>query len=92
MRLKFIGIDPPTGTEGSPTVWVDEDTAELVLQGWRPDSELEAAVAAWEVPGHSVGVPPHEAVVRIPARMVPMVREACDVAAAAELRRAASDG
>lgn len=91
MRLQFIGIDPNTGSEGSPTVWVDEDTSELVLQGWLPDDDLLKACAAWEVPGHAVGIPPHEAVVRIPAHMVPMLREACDVAEAAELRRAASD-
>lgn len=91
MRLQFIGIDPPTGSEGSPTVWVDEDTAEIVLQGWLPGPELHAEVSAWEVPGHAVGVPPHEGVIRIPARMVPMLREACNVAEAAELRRAASE-
>ena len=92
MRLQFIGIDPNTGSEGSPTVWVDEDSAELVLQGWLPDLATEAAVAAWEVPGHAVGIPAHEGVVRIPSRMVAMLREACDVAEAAELRRAASRG
>jgi len=91
MRLKFIGIDPPTGTEGSPTVWVDEDAAELVIQGWRPEGELHDAVEAWEVPGHAVGIPAHEAVIRIPARMVSMVREACDVAEAAELRGTAGN-
>jgi len=92
MRLQFVGIDPNTGSEGSPTVWVDEDSADLVIQGWRPDSEIETACAEWEVPGHAKGIPPHEAVVRIPARMVSIVREACDVAEAAELRGTASSG
>ncbi|WP_199550327.1 hypothetical protein [Streptomyces sp. N35] len=79
MALRFVGIDPKTGQQGSPTVWVDEENAELVLQGWKPSPELEAECAAWEVPGHAAGIPDHEAVVRIPARMVPMIREACDV-------------
>jgi hypothetical protein len=59
-------------------VWVDQESKELVLQGWKPGPELAAECAAFEVPGHAVGIPEHEAVVRIPARMVPMIREACD--------------
>lgn len=78
MALRFIGIDPNTGDGESPTVWVDETAQELVLQGWKPSAELEAECAATEVPGHAKGIPDHEAVVRIPARMVPMIREACD--------------
>lgn len=79
MTLRFIGIDPDTKTADSPTVWVDQEKQELVLQGWKPSPELEAECAAFEVPGHAVGIPADEAVVRIPARMVQMIREACDV-------------
>jgi len=78
MALQFIGIDPNTGDGESPTVWVDQQQKELVLQGWKPGPELEAECAGFEVPGHAVGIPAHEGVVRIPARMVPMIREACD--------------
>lgn len=78
MPLLFIGIDPNTGDDESPTVWVDQEKEELVFQGWKPGPELEAECAAFEVPGHAVGIPGHEAVIRIPARMVPMIREACD--------------
>ncbi|QNP66330.1 hypothetical protein [Streptomyces genisteinicus] len=80
MALRFIGIDPDTGQQGSPTVWVDENTRELVLQGWKADGTLEAECAAFEAPGHAPGIPSHEAVIRIPARMAPMLRKACDVA------------
>ncbi|MFG3021998.1 hypothetical protein ACGFZQ_26185 [Streptomyces sp. NPDC048254] len=86
MTLRFIGIDPNTGTGESPTVWVDDTTNELVIQGWKPDQALEAECAAFAVPGHAVGIPDHEAVVRIPARMVPVLREACDAVERAELR------
>lgn len=79
MSLRFIGIDPDTKTADSPTVWVDQEKGELVLQGWKPDPQLEAECAAFEVPGHAVGIPVDEAVIRIPARMVHMIREACDV-------------
>lgn len=86
MSLRFVGIDPNTGTGESPTVWVDENSSELVIQGWKPAPELEAECAAFEVPGHAIGIPEHEAVVRIPARMVPILRKACDAAERAELR------
>jgi len=78
VTLLFIGIDPETGQADSPTVWVDQEKEELVFQGWRAGPELEAEAAAFEVPGHAVGIPDDETVVRIPARMVPMIREACD--------------
>ncbi|MGW6459746.1 hypothetical protein ACWF94_28100 [Streptomyces sp. NPDC055078] len=78
MSLAFIGIDPETGDFDSPTVWVDQENQELILQGWKPGPALEAECAATEVPGHAKGIPDHEAVIRIPGRMVDMIREACD--------------
>jgi hypothetical protein len=85
MSLRFIGIDPNTGTGESPTVWVDDASNELVIQGWKPGRELETQCAEFEVPGHATGIPEHEAVVRIPARMVPILRKACDAAERADL-------
>lgn len=85
MTLRFIGIDPNTGTGESPTVWVDESSNDLVIQGWKPTPELGAACAAFEAPGHAAGIPDHEAVVRIPARMVPILRKACDAAERTQL-------
>lgn len=78
MSLRFIGIDPSTGDHESPTVWVDEQKQELVFQGWKPDPDLEAECASFEAPGHAAGIPDTEAVIRIPARMIHMIREACD--------------
>jgi hypothetical protein len=86
MTLRFIGIDPTTGTGESPTVWVDDTTQELIIQGWKLDPELEAQCADFEVPGHAKGIPAHEAVVRIPARMAPALRKACDVAEGTNVR------
>lgn len=84
--LDFIGIDPDTGKDGSPTAWVDREKQEIVIQGWKAGEELVAEISgnAW-APGHTPGVPGGEAVVRIPARMVPILREACDVAERAGL-------
>ncbi|MFH8471968.1 hypothetical protein [Streptomyces sp. NPDC018000] len=86
MSLRFIGIDPNTGQGESPTVWVDESRGELVIQGWKPDAATEAECARFEVPGHAVGIPDNEQVVRVPVRMVSILREACDVAERAQLR------
>lgn len=86
MSLRFIGIDPHTGDDESPTVWIREDRQELVLQGWKPDADLEAECAAFELPGHAKGIPENEAVIRIPASMVHMIREACDALERAAVR------
>jgi hypothetical protein len=86
MALRFIGIDPNTGTGESPTVWVDQEKREFVFQGWKPDAATTAECAAFEVPGHAVGIPDHEAVIRIPASMVDMIRKACDVLDSAVVR------
>ena len=79
MSLRFVGIDPDTGKNNSPTVWVDQEKRELVLQGWKPDDDTLAECERFELPGHARGIPEDEAVVRIPARMAQMIREACDV-------------
>ncbi|MEU5825950.1 hypothetical protein [Streptomyces sp. NPDC047803] len=89
MALRFVGIDPNTGGEGSPTVWVEEESADLVLQGEEAGEPLKAEVGLTEwVAGHKTGIPAHERVIRIPVRMVPILREACNAAerAAAEHR------
>ncbi|GAA0566273.1 MULTISPECIES: hypothetical protein [Streptomyces] len=86
MPLLFVGIDPATEKDKSPTLWVDQEKKELVIQGWKPSPELKAECAAFELPGHAKGIPDDEAVVRIPARMVHMIREACDVIERADVR------
>lgn len=78
MSLLFIGIDPDTGDDESPTVWIDTARREFLFQGWKPEPEQEVDCVAFTVPGHAVGIPDHEGLVRIPARMVHMIREACD--------------
>ncbi|MFG3363227.1 hypothetical protein [Streptomyces griseofuscus] len=81
MTLRFVGIDPNTGGEGSPTVWVEEESADLVLQGEEADALLKSLVGSTEwVAGHRTGIPAHERVIRIPFRMVQILREACDAA------------
>ncbi|MGW4807198.1 hypothetical protein [Kitasatospora sp. NPDC004272] len=79
MELDFIGIDPGTGDKGSPTVWVDRAERRIVIQGVKGEDVLldEIGIRSW-APGHEAGIPEHEAVVCIPARMIPILRKACD--------------
>ncbi|MFC1406561.1 MULTISPECIES: hypothetical protein [Streptacidiphilus] len=80
MALRFIGIDPSTDTGDSPTVWIDEDAREFVIQGWRAGEGLREQVTATPAPNHKAGVPDHEDVIRVPLRMAGVLRKACDVA------------
>jgi hypothetical protein len=80
MALRFIGIDPDTDGDHCPTVWVDDQTSEIVIQGWKADPDLvEQARAAGPLPDT-------EAVVRIPAPMAQIIREAADAADAAAIQ------
>ncbi|MFI7351853.1 hypothetical protein ACIBSR_37065 [Streptomyces sp. NPDC049936] len=81
MTLRFIGIDPDTDKDHCPTVFLDEERGEFVIQGWKADGALEDQVRAAGV------LPDHETVVRVPMRMVHIMREACD-AADAHVQRA----
>ncbi|MFI6105859.1 hypothetical protein [Streptomyces sp. NPDC051310] len=85
MSLQFIGIDPNTGQSESPTAWVDEETGDIVLQGYTADDVTRAQCMANTAPGHAQVIPDHETVIRIPVRMAPILREACDAAERAQL-------
>ncbi|MET9096980.1 hypothetical protein ABZX72_33380 [Streptomyces cyaneofuscatus] len=80
MDLELIGIDPETGQSGSPTVWVDPETRDIVMQSYTADEATRDACIRNTAPGHAWGIPDHETVIRIPARMVSALREACDAA------------
>jgi hypothetical protein len=71
MALRFIGVDPNTPNDGSPTVWLDEDDGSIVLQGWKITDEATLAQIRATGP-----IPEHETVLRLPARMAPFLREA----------------
>lgn len=70
--LRFIGIDPDTNGAQCPAVWADTDADEIVVQGWRAGDALLAKTQA------DSPLAPNEGVVRVPARMIPLLREACD--------------
>ncbi len=72
MALRFIGVDPNTPNDGSPTVWVEQENDSIVIQGWKiTDEKVMAQIRA------TGPIPDHETVLRLPARMAPFLLEAC---------------
>ncbi|MFE9061592.1 hypothetical protein [Streptomyces violaceusniger] len=68
--LRFLGIYPNTPNDGSPTIWLDEDSGDLVIQSWKADdATLRQCQEVGSVPGHTTDVPDHETVIRLPANM-----------------------
>jgi hypothetical protein len=74
MALLFVGIDPETDTGQCPAVFVDDETGDLVFQGDLVTDAATLAEAATRSP-----LAAHEGVVRLPARMRAIIREALDV-------------
>ncbi|HLK02511.1 MAG TPA: hypothetical protein VKU39_21745 [Streptosporangiaceae bacterium] len=84
MALVFIAIDPDTTGDHCPAVFVDDETGDLLFQGWavtQPDTLAEA--------GRYSPIADNESVVRLPARMRAMILEALNGHGAA-IRRADS--
>ncbi|WP_128818246.1 hypothetical protein [Streptomyces sp. S063] len=84
MSVEFVGIDPNTDRDHCPTVWADTESQEVLFQGWKPNAETHAQCEATSPANGSV--PDTEAIIRIPARMIPMIREACDAVERSQLR------
>lgn len=80
MPLRFVAKDPNTDGANCPTVWVDEERQELVMQGWKADEDTRADCLT------TGPIPDSEEVVRLPMRMVAAIREACDVAERSTVR------
>lgn len=93
MALAFVGIDPDTKNGGSPTVWTDSDTREVVIQGWKADQALRQRMAAALAPQRGAGLSEVEDVIRVPVRLVPVLRKACGMPAfVGASRQAKGDG
>ncbi|MGW7007402.1 hypothetical protein ACWGCW_32520 [Streptomyces sp. NPDC054933] len=58
MTLKFLGIYPNTPDDGSPTIWLDEENGDLVIQSYIADeATIRACQDVGSIPGHSTDVP-----------------------------------
>lgn len=54
MALQFLGIWPNTPDDGSPTIWLDDTTGDLIIQSWKADAAtIQQAAEVGSVPGHS---------------------------------------
>jgi hypothetical protein len=71
MGLEFIAVDPETDTDHCPAVFVEEETGDLLFQGWTVNDPATLA----EVDGHS-RIADNESVVRLPGRMRAIILEA----------------
>ena len=71
MALVFIAIDPETDSDHCPAVFADEETGDLLFQGW---TVTEVATLA-DVRQHSP-IADNESLVRLPARMRAIILEA----------------
>ncbi|WP_328913319.1 MULTISPECIES: hypothetical protein [unclassified Streptomyces] len=61
MALRQLGKDPESPNNGSPTVYLDDETGNYILQGWRvTDAERLA----------QMNIPDHETVIEFPRRMM----------------------
>ncbi|RKN11068.1 hypothetical protein [Streptomyces radicis] len=74
MALRFLGIYPNTPDDGSPTIWQDTDTGDLIIQSWKADpGTIREAQEVGSIPGHTTDVPAHETVIRLPATMLQFI-------------------
>ncbi|MET7761697.1 hypothetical protein ABZS71_06535 [Streptomyces sp. NPDC005393] len=70
MRLRFLGIIPNTPNTDSPTIWLDEETGDLLIQSYKAtEEEVKACQEIGSIPGHSTDVPDHEVIIRLPKVM-----------------------
>ncbi|WP_258037362.1 MULTISPECIES: hypothetical protein [unclassified Streptomyces] len=60
--------------DDSPTIWLDEETGDLLIQSYRATGEeVKACQEIGSVPGHSTEVPDHETVIRLPRVMLQFI-------------------
>ena len=82
MALIFMAIDPETTGDHCPAVFAEEETGDLLFQGWTVTDPQTLADVAQHSP-----IADNESVVRLPARMRAMILEALN-GQGATIRRA----
>ncbi|MFK4221583.1 hypothetical protein [Streptomyces sp. NPDC019890] len=71
MTLKFLGIIADTPTDESPTIWLHEETGDLLIQSNKAtEEEVKGCQEMGSAPGLSTDVPDHETIIRLPAVML----------------------
>lgn len=78
MALRFLCISPETNGDECPAAFLDEETGDLLVQGWVETDPRTLAQAAEHSP-----LAANEAVVRVPASMRDLMLEAMRASGAA---------
>ncbi|GHF37127.1 hypothetical protein [Streptomyces morookaense] len=74
MALKFLGIIPNTPDTDSPTIWLDEESGDLLIQSYKAtEEEVKKCQEIGSIPGHSTTVPDHETIIRLPKVMLQFI-------------------
>jgi hypothetical protein len=71
MTLRFLAIDPETNGENCPALFLEEETGDLIFQGWTVTDPQTLAESANHSPLGDT-----ESLVRLPARMRATILEA----------------
>jgi hypothetical protein len=79
MALRLLAIDPDTNGENCPALFPDEETGDLLFQGWT----VTDPQALGESDAHSP-LADNESLVRLPARMRDIIMEALHGGAAVQ--------
>lgn len=64
MAIRFLCIDPDTNGGNCPAVFVDDETGDMLMQGWVETNPATLAAMAEHSP-----LAENEMIVRLPARM-----------------------
>ncbi|MFD7450565.1 hypothetical protein [Kitasatospora sp. NPDC059827] len=74
MALEFLGIYPNTPDDGSPTIWRETESGDLLIQSYKAsEDDIKAAQETGSVPGHTTDIPDHETMIRLPANMIQFI-------------------
>lgn len=79
MALKFLAIDPETNGDNCPAVFLEEETGDLLFQGWTVSDPTALAESSQHSP-----IADNESLVRLPARMRKIIMEALNDGAAVQ--------
>jgi hypothetical protein len=79
MTLRFLAIDPDTNGENCPALFLEEETGDLLFQGWTVTDSATLAESGMHSP-----LADNEGLVRLPARMRKIIMEALNDGAAVQ--------
>jgi hypothetical protein len=71
MALRFLAIDPDTNGENCPALFVEDETGDLLFQGWTVTDPATLVESGTHSP-----LADDESLVRLPARMRDVIMEA----------------